>query len=629
MAELFNVAKGKKVNALGSNTAAITDGITEAGVHWDGGAATAQAIVDLGGFYRITAATLTTYYGDGRAYQFALYAGVRSSGMTLLYEQKTDEEATAEGYKMTFSAVVARYVKVVMLHNTANPSVHIADLAVYGEECPEYKEEAETAPKADPEDLAYGKPTRANVNDAFSFLVTDGDPESCWLGELYPRFVDVDLLDNYQLSRVVLTAPAFAGFDYSLYLSADGVNFEKAGSLTTTEKKTEAELALEGKTARVLRVLCTGTTQGANGASALCQVKAYGKKAGGEVLLTRKIIEMTTYEEWLRERENVDLSKLKDAKGQYNIQDTYTPADTVRALEGLIGRILGQMYVDWFVFRIDRSMRKNSYELSETENEKILIHADCGVSAATALNFYLKYYCKVQVTQQTKQVCMPEKAPHIAEKVCNSSPYEVRYAYNYCTLSYTMPFFGYDKWQRELDFLMLSGVNLILDLTGMEAVWVSYLQKLGYTADQAKDYVCGYCYKAWWLMGNLEGYGGPVADAWVLDTMEMARVNQRYMTVMGAQPALETFVGAMPESFGTLANAHLKEKGFSDVRPYMAPQGLWAGGFVRPNVLKTSYDGYSYLAKLFYDTQNQVYGQVSDYYCGDVCHEGGIVPDHK
>ena len=154
MAELFNVAKGKKVNALGSNTAAITDGITEAGVHWDGGAAPAQAIVDLGGFYRITAATLTTYYGDGRAYQFALYAGVRSSGMTLLYEQKTDEEATAEGYKMTFSAVVARYVKVVMLHNTANPSVHIADLAVYGEECPEYKEEAETAPKADPEDLA-------------------------------------------------------------------------------------------------------------------------------------------------------------------------------------------------------------------------------------------------------------------------------------------------------------------------------------------------------------------------------------------------------------------------------------------------------------------------------------------
>ena len=466
MAELFNVAKGKKVNALGSNTAAITDGITEAGVHWDGGVAPAQAIVDLGGYYRITAATLTTYYGDGRAYRFALYAGVRSSGMTLLYEQKTDEEATAEGYKMTFSAVVARYVKVVMLHNTANPSVHIADLAVYGEECPEYKEEAETAPKADPEDLAYGKPTRANVNDAFSFLVTDGDPESCWLGELYPRFVDVDLLDNYQLSRVVLTAPAFAGFDYSLYLSADGVNFEKAGAVTTTEKKTEAELALEGKTARVLRVLCTGTTQGANGASGLCQVKAYGKKAGGEVLPTRKIIEMTTYEEWLRERENVDLSKLKDEKGQYNIQDTYTPADTVRALEGLIGRILGQMYVDWFVFLIDRSMRKNSYELSETENGKILIHADCGVSAATALNFYLKYYCKVQVTQQTKQVRMPEKAPHIAEKVCNSSPYEVRYAYNYCTLSYTMPFFGYDKWQRELDYLMLSGVNLILDLTG-------------------------------------------------------------------------------------------------------------------------------------------------------------------
>lgn len=626
MAELINVAKNKRVNALGSNTAAITDGITDRDVHWDGGPAPAQAIIDLGELYTISSAVLTTYYGDGRCYQFQLYAGKRSSEMTLVAKQDEDEVATAEGYKVSFEPITARFIKIVMTHNTANPSVHIADLAVFGEKSKEAPEKKPQNSYADKNDIAYGKPTRANTNQTFSSLVTDGDEESCWIGELYPRFVDVDLTENYFLDLVEVVAPSFADFDYTVYSSLDGVNFDKIGDVKTFREKRKATVEAAGKEARVLRILCTGTSQGAKGASALCQVKAYGRKADDRVIPTRKIIELSDYDTWLKKNTGIDLAKLKDEKGKYDIKNTYTAADTVKALQGLVKRILGESYLSWFVFEIDRAENRNFYELWEDGNEKICIRADCGVSAATGLNFYLKYFCKVQVTQQTKQVQMPQTPPHIAEKIKNTSPYEVRYAYNYCTLSYTMPFFGYEKWQRELDFLMLSGVNLILDLTGTEALWVSYLQKLGYTADEAKDYVCGYCYKAWWLMGNLEGYGGPVADAWVKDTLEMARVNQRYMTVMGAQPALQTFVGAMPESFSSIANAHLRSKGFANVAPYMAPQGLWAGGFIRPNVLKTTYDGYSYLAQLFYDTQDEIYGQVSDFYCGDVCHEGGIVP---
>ena len=527
---------------------------------------------------------------------------------------------------MTFDPVAARFVKVVMTHNTANPSVHIAELEVYGEKLKDAAEEEQVVIHADKNDLAFGKKTRANANDAFSFLVTDGDPDSCWLGELYPRFVEVDLEKNYFLDSVTVVAPDFADFTYNIYTSLDGVNYRRGGVAVCKKNKRSVSLDLKGVKARTVRVLCVSTSQGARGASALCQIKAYGREAGGEIVPTRRTIKLTGYDRWLLEKEGVDLSLIKDEDGNYNVKDTYTAADTVKALEGLITRILGRKYVSWFVFDIDRSENGNFFELWEDEKGKIHIKADCGVSAATGLNHYLKYFCRVQITQQTAQVHMPERAPHIAEKIRKSANCGVRYAYNYCTLSYTMPYFGYDKWQRELDFLMLSGVNLILDLTATEALWISYLQKLGYTADEAKDYVCGYTYKAWWLMGNLEGYGGPVADAWVTDTLEMARVNQRYMTVMGAQPALQTFVGAMPESFAHIAGSHLQLCGFSDVAPYMAPQGLWAGGFIRPNVLKTTYDGYSYLAELFYETQNEIYGQVSDYYCGDVCHEGGIVP---
>jgi len=629
MKNLPNVALGKPVNGLGMGVSAVTDGITSRDVHWDGGVAPAYVTVDLKGYYRVSGINLVTYYDGKRSYRFAVSVSVDRKNFKTVAVQVDDIKATEEGYTLSFPETTARYVRVTMTHNTANASVHIAELAVYGEEDRDFVPPPKEQAIQDAEDIAFGKPTHAGSNDAFSFSVVDANSDTRWIGDRFPCHLDVDLEANYRLEKVTVVGSHTYDETFRLYTSLDGVHFYYAGEGKTfvSNDATQTVSFREPILARVIRVLVTSSSQGARGSAILSDVKAYGKKDDSvPVTPTRRTIEFDTHDAWLKKNHGVDVSEIKDEKGHYDIKNTYTAADTVDALMGLVGRVLGENYISWFNFSLVDTGKGDYYTLAEAGG-RIRITANNGVSAAAGLNHYLKYFCNVQVTQQTAQLKMPEKMPRIPEKITVNSPYPVRYAYNYCTLSYTMPFFGYEQWQRELDFLMLSGVNLILDLTATEALWVSYLQKLGYNADQAKDYVCGYCYKAWWLMGNLEGTGGPVSDSWVTDTLEMARRNQRYMTVMGAQPALQTFVGAMPATFASLAKDHLLEKGFSDVTPFMAPQGLWAGGFVRPNVLKTTYDGYSYLAKLFYDTQNEIYGQVTDYYCGDVCHEGGIIPE--
>jgi len=628
MTKLANVALGKPANGLGMGVSAVTDGIKDRGVHWDGGIAPAYVTVDLCGYYRISEINLVTYYGDKRSYRFSVSVSIDRKNFETVAVQVDDVVATEEGYSLSFAETIARYVRVTMTHNTANRSVHIAELAVYGKEDLDFVPPPKNSALFDPPDLAFGKPTHAGRNNVFSPSAVDGNPDSRWIGDRYPCHLDVDLEDNYLINRLSLVGSYKFDESYRLYTSLDGVHFDYVcdGKIFVANGSTHTLTFRDPLHARVIRVLITSTSQGASGSSILTAIKAYGEKALTPVTPTRRTISFETHDAWLMKNHGIDTAVLKNDRGLYDKKKTYTVFDTVEALQGLVTRVLGQEYVSFFNFIIEENNSGDYYTLSEMGG-KIRIAANCGVSAAAGLNHYLKYFCNVQVTQQTKQVKMPERMPRIAEKITVHSPYEVRYAYNYCTLSYTMPFFGYEQWQRELDFLMLSGVNLILDLTATEALWVSYLQKLGYSADDAKDYVCGYCYKAWWLMGNLEGYGGPVSDSWVIDTLEMARRNQRYMTVMGAQPALQTFVGAMPATFGRIAKKHLLDKGFSDVSKFMAPQGLWAGGFVRPNVLKTTYDGYSYLAKLFYDTQNEIYGQVSDYYCGDVCHEGGIIPE--
>ena len=622
--ELHNVAKGKGVLALGANGISITNGIKSAESHWDGGRAPTFAIIDLGGYFTVSSIRLTTFYGDGRHYHYEIYGSVDGVDYFKVTEKKDNEVATKEGVLHKFEPMNMRFIRVLMLYNSANPSCHIVQCEAYG-----YENESLVVPQRDLSrenegNIAYLKPCRTNSNPRLAYFCTDGNINSYWIAEGYPKYADVDLLENYKVSTVKVYTPKDYDFGYTIYTSLDGNNFTRAGE-GYIKGGEYAEVDMKGVEARVIRTNITYCSVGPGGSAMISQIKVYGEKSGTSVIPTRKTLELESYESWLKKNHGVDISKLEKVNGRYDIKKTYTQEDTKNALYGLIGRLIGEKWCDSFLFDIKDDKGGNYYRVTSTDG-KILIEADCGVSAARGIGDYLRDYCKVQITQQTKQVKMPDVLPMVVGEMQSSSPYEVRYAYNYCTLSYTMPYFGYEEWQRELDFLMISGVNLILDLTATEALWVHYLQKLGYTVDQAKDYICGYCYKAWWLMGNLEGTCGNVSDSWVVDTLEMARVNQRYMTVMGAMPALQTFVGAMPSTFGFVAREHLMRKGFEDISEYMAPQGTWAGGFIRPNIVKTSYDGYSYLAKEFYASQDFIYGQNTDYYCGDVCHEGGIVP---
>ncbi len=648
----------RPVWALTGGAGAVTDGICDARVHWDGGAAPASCIIDLGGLHRVRRVRVITYYGDGRYYHFRVSTSRGSGAAYALFGEKTDDTpASEEGTTLEGEGVLARYVKVEMLYNSANEAVHIAECEVWGDarvedelapsplgdapaeetsgeedafspknssaSLPTYGEKDASAPL----DLALHKPCRANSGGAFASFVTDGDPESCWVGEAVPKHVDIDLLANYSLTKVIVRVPSLSDFRYILYASRDGVRFERLAKseegapVPAVGENTARAFSFPGTPpARVLRVMITGSSRGAGQVAMISGVSVFGEAASGPLLPTRRTLSLPTYKDWLREAHGIDIPP------RARREDSFSAQDTIAALRGLVTRVMGEGYADRFDFRLCPA-EKDRYRVFSSGG-KIAVEGRNGVCAAVGVRRYLEDCCGAQISQQTKQMALPPPAalPLPEGPLAGECAVSLRYAYNYCTHSYTMPFFGREDWQRELDYLLLEGVNLVLDLTGSEALWVAYLQKLGYTADEAKDFVCGYCYKAWWLMGNLEGYGGPVGDTWIFDTLQIARENQRYLTVMGAQPALQTFVGALPESFAAIAGEHLRARGFPDVTPYLAPQGLWAGGFVRPNVLKTTYPGYSYLAELFYQTQEEIYGNVTNFYCGDVCHEGGIVP---
>ena len=106
---------------------------------------------------------------------------------------------------------------------------------------------------------------------------------------------------------------------------------------------------------------------------------------------------------------------------------------------------------------------------------------------------------------------------------------------------------------------------------GTELVWYNTLLRLGYTDTEAKAFIPGPAFTAWWLMGNLEGWGGPVSMDMMKQQAELQKKILKRMKELGIEPILQGFYGMVPHD--------LKNK-ISEAK--VIEQGKWAGEFQRP-----------------------------------------------
>lgn len=276
----------------------------------------------------------------------------------------------------------------------------------------------------------------------------------------------------------------------------------------------------------------------------------------------------------------------------------------------LIRRILPQQADRFSVELIPATAAGNDVFEIEAVNGLIVLRGNRPVAIASACNHYLKHIAKCQLSWCGDQLRLPEPLPLPPGKIRQESPYRHGFAFNYCTFNYTMAWWDWARWEREIDFMALNGVDLPLAIVGAEATWLNFLQRFGYTKDQAKAFIAGPGYTAWWLMGNLEGRGGPVSDEWIASRVELQKKILARMRELGMRPVLPGFVGLVPNSL-------------PQVRPgtRILDQGQW-GGDQRPAVLHPDDPLFAEMGKAWYEEQDKLYGR-NDAFAGDLFHEGG------
>lgn len=233
------------------------------------------------------------------------------------------------------------------------------------------------------------------------------------------------------------------------------------------------------------------------------------------------------------------------------------------------------------------------------------------MSAVTAgINWYLNHYAHINLTWNRPNTNLSEATLPVPSKpewhTC-VAPY--RYYLNYCTFSYSMSTWTWERWQQEIDWMALHGINMPLQIVGLDAVWYNILTRhYGYSPAEANEFVAGPCFQAWWGMNNLEGWGGPNPDWWYERQAKLARNILERERQLGIEPVLPGYAGMVPSNFtektGLPANS----------------QGKWCR-FIRPYILDPNSDGFKSVAATYYSELHNLMGS-SKYYSIDPFHEG-------
>ena len=286
----------------------------------------------------------------------------------------------------------------------------------------------------------------------------------------------------------------------------------------------------------------------------------------------------------------------------------YVKANTSEeAAQGLIRRLLPKHAKHFVVEIISSDQGRDVFEI-ETKNSHLILRGNNAVSVASALNWYLKNYCNAQVSWIGDQLNIPNPLPAVPTKVRKVNPHKYRVYFNYCTLSYTGVWWDWARWEREIDFMALNGINMPLAATGLDAVWYRTLLRMGFKDEEARAFLVGPAFQAWQWMQNIESYAGPLPKTWIDSHIHLARKIFARERELGMTPIQQGFSGYVPRA--------LKQK-FPDVA--MVQQPSWVG-FPGAMQLDPLDPLFAKFGRTFLEEEIKLFG-TSHFYGADPFHE--------
>jgi alpha-N-acetylglucosaminidase len=241
----------------------------------------------------------------------------------------------------------------------------------------------------------------------------------------------------------------------------------------------------------------------------------------------------------------------------YNLYGQKAAVEEKAAKQVLI-RIMGEKKANSFKLRYIKDEASNNKYTVKTEKGKISITGNSPVALTRGAYDYLRNACNSMVSWSGSRIEIPTQLPEYTSSV--TSPYKYHYYFNVVTHGYTMPYWDFKRWEKELDWMAVHGVDMPLMSGAYEAIIYRVFKKLGLTEEEINSYFTGPAFFPWNRMGNITGWDGPLPKTFFDKQLALFHKVYNRSKELGMHPIIPAFAGFVPEGMKRIyPNENLRE----------------------------------------------------------------------
>ncbi|MDY6241864.1 MAG: alpha-N-acetylglucosaminidase TIM-barrel domain-containing protein [Prevotella sp.] len=229
-----------------------------------------------------------------------------------------------------------------------------------------------------------------------------------------------------------------------------------------------------------------------------------------------------------------------------------TPSqDGLREATGIINRFTGGTYTPVLRLSLPLTVEGHDQYIITSENGRLAIDASSPVALCHAFYSWTRH-CGAGIMTWSGHRFDANRMRLPSAPITVVSPYRDHQYFNVVTFGYTTPFWSQERWDEEVDWMALHGIDMPLALNGQEAVQRIVFQKMGLTMNEIKDWEVGPAHLPWMRMGNISGKSldGPLDDEWVAQQVKLEKHLLSRYRALGMKPIVPAFSGFVPKAFG-------------------------------------------------------------------------------
>ncbi|NVK52193.1 MAG: alpha-N-acetylglucosaminidase [Flavobacteriaceae bacterium] len=278
----------------------------------------------------------------------------------------------------------------------------------------------------------------------------------------------------------------------------------------------------------------------------------------------------------------------------------------VNPARNLIARIVGENNINKFVFTID-STKNQSYSVN-VNNNKIHISASTQIGLCRGAYDYLSNACNSIVSWSGNNINIPEELPDYNHNV--HSPYKYNYYFNVVTHGYTTAYWDWERWEKEIDWMAVHGVNMPLLPGAHEAILLRVFKKLGLSKEDINEYFTGPAHFPWNKMGNITGWDGPIPESFFDKQIQLNHQILDRASELDMHPIIPAFAGFIP-------------KGIQKLFPNEKVRELSWGGFDKEHsayILEPGSELFIKIGKMYVTEYEKEFGK-QEFYLADSFNE--------